>query len=317
VWTCPCSSIGAAERTASVAAFARMRAECAALKKILIPDQIWPEYERWCSCDPDEALHRPIAYLAFEAGYLPTLTEPIHQFCLRDGIPHPLLTKQYRSDLVEHWMCAVDYKERFRLARIFQGRLWELVFAFWLQQDGWKVNTLEALGGAADVVATCLSGNSFAFEVKYIGKAKAMFDLEVNALRGERCIGHFSPYESVDILLSRVYKASKQLAVDGAGKIVAVILDEYVRRFQIPVSEGWINWKDPRFFCNYSNIRSILGEKHPVNWRDDMKHCASQLDQIWFFDITHGMTLRRQRIESVREPPRSASTSPGPSSRSR
>jgi hypothetical protein len=101
-----CSSIDAIEHCGSLDAFARARDRCAALKEILIPDRIWPEYEDFCSADPDEACHAPVTYLAFKRRHLARLTEPIHLFCMKGGAPHPSLTNQYKNDLVERWMIA-------------------------------------------------------------------------------------------------------------------------------------------------------------------------------------------------------------------
>ena len=173
--TCRCSSIDATEHCGSLDTFARVRDECAALKEILIPDWIWPKYEKFCSGDRDEAHHAPVAYLAFKRRHLARLIEPIHLFCLKDGAPRPSLTIQYKNDLIERWMFKDDVNQRYRHGRKYLGRLVELLFAAWLYHEGWRIEALEALGGGSDVVAMGPDGHSFSFEIKYLAQNEVLF----------------------------------------------------------------------------------------------------------------------------------------------
>ena len=111
--TCRCDTIDAIKHCGSLETLAHVRDECAALKEVLIPDGVWPRYKSFCSADPDQAHHAPVAYLAFQRRHLARLTGPIHLFCLKDDAPHPSLTKQYRNDLVERWMFQEEVKQRF------------------------------------------------------------------------------------------------------------------------------------------------------------------------------------------------------------
>jgi hypothetical protein len=303
VATCRCFSIDAIDHDGSLVTFARARDECAALKEILVPASTWPAYRDFCSADPDEAFHAPVTYLAFKRRHLAQLTEPIHLFCLTDGKSHPSLTRQYRQDLAERWMFKKDVKQRFQVARKFQGRLAELLFAAWLHHEGWRIEALEALGGGTDVVATTPAGESFFFEVKHLGRDEALFDLGVEALGGGGVsFGHLSVYSPVDYLVFRIFEAAKQLSRFPGPKIVVAVLQEYDVSYAIPLKESWIDWKNPAFIRKDGDIEKFLGEKYALlpNLDDELKRCISQVDQIWFYELSHGLTLTRRQIDRVR-----------------
>ena len=301
--SCRCASIDTTEHYGSVATFGLVRNECAALREVLIPDQIWSEYGACRSVKLDEASHRPIAYLAFARRHLSRLTKPIHLFCLDNGARHLSLTSQYRKDLVERWMFKKDAKQRFRAAAKFQGRLWELQFVSWLHHEGWRIESLEAHGGPADVVATCPAGKSFTFEVKYLGKDEILFDLDVKALSGSGHSGDWiSVYSPIDYMLFRVFEAARQLAFSGSPIVVVLILAEYDTYFVIPISEHWIDWRNPKFFRKEVDIEDFLIKKYASNpdLDHEMKHHISRIDQIWFYDISHRLGMRRRQIDEVR-----------------
>jgi hypothetical protein len=98
-------------------------------------------------------------------------------------------------------MFTEDVKRRFQRARIFQGRLAELLFAAWR-----RIESMEARGGVADVVATGPAGQSFSFEVKHLVQDEVLFDLGVAALSGNGAsFGHPPVYSPVAIALSWLY----------------------------------------------------------------------------------------------------------------
>lgn len=77
-----------------------IRRGCAALRGILIPDDIWPG----------------------------KLTAAVHRFLVHDGVPAASITRQYRRDLREQWMLAGSVRRRHHRARMFSARLAELQF---------------------------------------------------------------------------------------------------------------------------------------------------------------------------------------------
>ena len=297
--TCRCDTIDATEHCGALETFVRVRDHCPALKQVLIPDGVWPEYHDFCSADPDEAHHAPVAYLAFKRRHLARLTKPIHLFCLKENAPHASLTKQYRNDLAERWMFEEDVKQRFRHTSMFQGRLAELLFAAWLRQEGWRIGTLEALGGVADVVATCPLGRSFTFEVKFIGQDQVLFDLGINALGSGGAASAWIPvYSPIDYLLFRAFEAARQLRRSPNPKIVVMVLSDYETYFGMALSDGWINWRNTRFFRREADIENFLADKYHAipNLDCEIRKYISQIDQIWFYDMSDGLMISRRKI---------------------
>jgi hypothetical protein len=268
-----------------------------------VPDDIWDRYREFCAAEPDEAYHSPIAYLAFQRRYLARLTEPIHAFCLEGNTPNPLLTNQYKRDLVERWIFKDHVKQRFEYARIFQGRLMELIFAVWLFQEGWEIEGLEALGSSVDVEAKSQLRPSFSFEVKHLGQDEVLFDLGLQALRaGGVAVASIPVYSPIDYLTYRVFEAARQLDTSPNRKVVVAVLAEYETYFARPLKEGWIDWQAPRFFRKEGDISDFLEKQYAGNpsLDSDMPQYLSRLDQIWFFDKSGPLAIRRRRIEDLK-----------------
>lgn len=78
--------------------FARIRDECPALKQILVPDTLWPKFQKWNARPTDEARHWSVLLLALKRGHLERITSPIHKYLLASGLP---LRTQYSQDLRE------------------------------------------------------------------------------------------------------------------------------------------------------------------------------------------------------------------------
>jgi hypothetical protein len=133
---CECANKRIPNRSTALRDFELVRQKCSALHQVLIPDGIWPKYFSFCNSEKDEALHCPIAFLAYRRGFLRNFTAPIHRFLLEGLQSECEVTKQYKKDLVENWILQNNYKSRFEQSRIFQGRWGELCFALWLEQAG-------------------------------------------------------------------------------------------------------------------------------------------------------------------------------------
>jgi len=282
--------------------FAAIRAACPALSRIVIPDDIWDNYKLFCESEPDEAFHAPITYLAFQRRYLAALTGPIHTYCLDGGKPNSALTKQYKKDLVERWMFGETTDQRFEYHRMFQGRLFELIFAQWLDHEGWSIHGLEARGADVDVEAMTRRGDSYSFEVKHIGKDKCLFDLELEALQTNRkSAGSISVYSPVDYMLYRIYEAACQLKKATNQKVVVVILSDFDIYYEHKIKKGWIDWKAPRFFKIGADIIAFLEDKYKKNptLDDDLERYISQIDEIWFFS-KENLIIRYQHKQLMR-----------------
>ena len=95
---CPCQQAIGTERKGRWNEFRRIRKQCPALRKVLVPEAIWPQYQEACNALPDKARHRSIFLLALERGYLDRITSPIHRYLLTNDKPKNQLTNQYRQD---------------------------------------------------------------------------------------------------------------------------------------------------------------------------------------------------------------------------
>jgi hypothetical protein len=178
----------------------------------------------------------------------------------------------------------------------------ELLFAVWLHHEGWRIDGLEALGASTDVVATDWNGKSFVFEIKYLGQGEILFLLSVQAL-GEDGVsfGYIPVYSPLDYMLFRIFEAAKKLASLPRPRVVVMILSEYEAYFEIPLAEHWIDWRNPKFFRKEIDIEEFLREQYASNPKLDheIKYYISQVDQIWFYEIEHGLTIKRRRIEKM------------------
>lgn len=301
---CRCWQVDASDGEANLKEFEAVRAVCSALHRIVVPDDIWDAYRQFCESESDKAFHAPIAYLAFQQRYLAALTGPIHAYCLDGHEPSAALTAQYRNDLAERWMFRDDARQRFENARIFQGRLAELSFADWLEHEDWNIDALEAKGANVDVEATSSDGIATSFEVKHLGQDAVLFDLGIKALQSNGVsVGYIPVYSPVDYMLYRVYEAARQLGSVANRKIVVVILSKFDVYFELPLKEGWIDWKAPQFLRKDGDIDEFLAARYAENpaLDEDMKQYISRLDEIWFFDEPSPLSPRRRRIEQLRQ----------------
>lgn len=240
--------------------FARIRDECPALTQILVPDALWPDFQKWNARTDDEAQHRSVLLLALERGHLERITSPIHRYLLAAGLPRTDLRKQYRRDLGEQWMRYADPLERHRKSKSFLGRLVELQSAEWLEGLGWEIVGLEALRKGADIEARRQGGQLTAFQVKYIGMEDVDFEVVRMSLKGESEAIAVSPYTAANYLLFRAYEAAKQFQEAKRPRIVLLVVDAVTSfRFEY----DWIDWNDPQFFESDQGWQAFLERQRP------------------------------------------------------
>ena len=296
---CAClSSIQCTGNADAFSKFSEIRQNCSALRDILIPDHNWSSYAESCLSAPDEAHHRPISWLAFRRGCLANLTGPVHQILLEGKPATTEVSNQYKSDLMEKWIFASDYRERFKSSRRFLGRLAELRFATLLANEGWDLLSLEAYGGKIDVRGRSPLGIPSNFEVKFLAREESRNELTVEALRSDGISsGFLSIYSQIDYLLCIIYEASCQLvrqAPDGA-MIAALILEDY-SAFDIQLNDpSWIEWSRPTLFRKDSQILPFLErfeEKNPC-FEENLKIAFDQLAEIWILDFRWDFEIER------------------------
>jgi hypothetical protein len=98
--------------------FVSLRKSCPALKSILLPDTIWNDYKKIAKANKDLNRQRPIVYGAFQNGFLPRITLPVHTYLLDGPNFKANLTKQYKEDLSEKWILKqepLDAHQKFKI----------------------------------------------------------------------------------------------------------------------------------------------------------------------------------------------------------
>lgn len=287
---CDCMlSLSVNEHIADFSSFEKLRQKCAALHSILIPNDDWKEYKKFCtSCNETQA--SGIMWLAYQRGYLSNLTKPIHEFILKATI-----TKQYRKDLTENWFLK---NNPFKASCKFQGRLAELRFAFWLRQNEWHVSSLEAYGGNFDTEAQSPEGTQSFFEVKYLNVAEECRSLAEQSLLNDCIIGGLSPCSRMDYLLLRAYEAAVKLdQASNQNRIAVLILEDYFP-FERLLKNRWIEWESPKL-GKEQNIKNFLEEKFKGKYSDvelDLGTRIKSLQQIWIFRNTSSFDLERKFV---------------------
>lgn len=195
--------------TNSACAFSELREQCSALHRILIPDEIWPAFRQWHVLPDDVAAHSSVVLLAFRRGLIPRVTGPIHRYLLSSNGIREAVSNQYINDLRENWMFDSDPLARHRLSRIFRGRLIELQFAEWLENQKHVVTGLEAIGNGPDIQTVSAIGVAHSFEVKFFGLQDSNFEMILRSMGGHPAGGAISVYRPINYLLFRVYEAAR------------------------------------------------------------------------------------------------------------
>lgn len=234
--------------------FALVREECPAIKNILVPDDIWPYFEKVAKEKLDEARHVARVLLALELGYLNKLTYPIHKYLLDDiGTPKQNLKEGYRKDLQERWIYqSKDFTGRHEQSRGYAGKLTELMVAEWLEQQGWKikVDKLEALGGGNDIEAISPENVDSAIEVKHIGMDNDDFLELVEGLHDKPFDKNkrIYPEDRINYLLFIIYTAANKLIKNliQKSKIAIIVLSPQLGTLKVEIQNA-IDWKSPKF----------------------------------------------------------------------
>ena len=271
--------------------FAAVRDSCAALNKFFIPDRNWEEFQEKTQGELDKASHQSILLLAYTRGYLHKLTSPIHRYLLdKEGFKKDV-GKGYKADLQEKWLKEAD-KERSKELRRHQGhrgyrgKLAELQCAEWLEAQGWKISSLEALGGVYDIEAVSPEGVVYAIEVKFIGQDDDVF-LRTNELDDGNGVCSSSPYKAHDFLLVKIYDAACQfIGKNSTGKrrVTLLVVENMARlHFQQIANDNWISIKSPSFKHIESDDEEWLDFIRKVGLDDssNLSKISENLDEIW------------------------------------
>jgi hypothetical protein len=254
--------------------FETIRNQCPAIREILVPDEIWKEFIKKTQEEYDKARHNYIVLLAFKYGHLFRLTYPIHKYLLENNKPRPNLNPNYKKDLQERWMLGDTDERRHELFKRYQGKLTELRCALWLQEQGWIIDNLEALGGLYDIEATSPEGIECAIEVKFIGLETDKFQATINENGG-----NFDPSSDADYLLYIAYTAAKKLKQTSKKTIAIIVSGVQDWTFKKTALElGYVDLNRPRF---YDDNRDFIEREEYPDFDNDLPIRLSNLNELW------------------------------------
>lgn len=306
---CPCQQDTPVEWAQLNDKLEKIRNNCDALRKVLIPESLWEDYKRWCQED-NNAHHYPIFYLALMSGYLGKLTSPIHRFLLGNGEILPTVKKDYLKRFCENWLKPDESLKRHGKARGYLGTLIELLYAEWLQNNDYEILGLEAWGADTDVIAS-KSNIKYAFEIKFIGQEDEDFVFMLGALQGNNSVHLSDPCVARNYLLFRVYEAAKQLQKHRGKKLIAVIVIDsttFEERFKIPLNDElnndipdenkWFRWwgkpqlrtvVDGKWNIFLKNKQCEFGRKYDVSdINSDIEPTIKGLSSIIVMEFSQG-----------------------------
>jgi hypothetical protein len=265
--------------------FSRLRKECPALREVLAPKSAWPAIEAAGLGEHSQALHCSCLVLALCRGCLAKVTAPIHRWLLADQTLHPSVRNQYRRDLQEAWLMESDDVRRHERFRGFFGKVVELQIAHWLQDRGWRIDHLEALGASSDIEALSPDLIDCSIQVKYLGQQTQDFTQVVKSIAGENAGGSGSLYGAINYLLFRAYEAAKALQGEPKTRRAIMVVDGLNwHLFDIPLRGSWLDWSKPAFIktdeTDWNEFLSKAQIKYP-NLGGELCELLGQLERVW------------------------------------
>jgi len=287
---CNCQAASFDKDESLLQAFTNIRNKCSAIREVFVPDYIWQDYQKTLTEDFDEAKHHHILLGALENGYLTKLTFPVHRYILNGEKPKSTYQSKY---FVENWMVIrKNHLERHKESRRFLGKLAELLIVAFIEDRGWRIDKIAALGGPADIVATAPKGVLCALEIKYIGQENNRYEEFV----GSRPPGHVGNFDGYNLFLFDVYNAAKQLSQFNKKRIAIIVVwpdswpltvpieDDYTSKGPISFSES----ASPVWKCFLADKK----EKKPIrygNIENDLDSTIKGLSEIWIIKEDNDM----------------------------
>jgi len=293
-----CCSVRAVPRQIGeqVTAFYNLRSACPVLR-LTIPDELSEKHLNFTNAEPDSAYHCSVPFLAYRRGCLSEFTNSLHRFAFDGTELREEITAQYVSDLRETWVFEDDAISRFRNARNYLSRHAELDVARWLESQHWQISSLEMYGGQFDIEGSSSDHVATAFEVKFLAQREVLFELNCASFMSPTA-GSLGMYSPMDYLLFRLYEAACQLQKQNTHKnrIAIAIVSDYDVSYKIPLSEGWIDWKNPSFLKRDPEIHAFLSKQYEQNPNldADIKTLISGLSEIWILRYESSFELQRE-----------------------
>jgi hypothetical protein len=307
---CICQVPQKVNRQISLQEFAVIRNECPALKKVLIPDDEWPDFQQKANELPDDAGHKFKVIGALQLGILAKITSPIHKYLLEGDHLKQSFIKSYRTDFIEHWLNESTPLKRHQTARIHEGKINELLCAFWLENQGWRVVNLEALGGDFDIEATSPSNIAYSIEVKYIGQEDSKFRIFMESCRTREAVAApFSVYDGFNFFLFKIYEAAFQLQKPNINdkRAVFIIFSYQAWIFNsMYVNDNWIE-RYPIEFCknasdNWRNFfAKKMKEKRYQHVESTLETYIKKIDEIWIIQQQSDLEYSLEKIVKLND----------------
>jgi hypothetical protein len=110
-------------------------------------------------------------------------------------------------------------------------------------------------------------------------------------------------YSPADYLLFRLYEAARKLQSTDARRIAVAIVSDYDVSYKIPLSDNWIDWRNPAFLKRDSEIHAFLTTQYEKNQNldADLTNAIASLSEVWIIRYRDAFQLQREhRIELAR-----------------
>lgn len=304
--SCACQNITNFDFDYPIPDLTQLRKACPVLENIILPSSIWNDYQKEVSAPSDDAKHIPIVLGLIRIGKLGVLTGQIHKHLMNKNQPSTNLDPNYREDLQEKWMIKKKNSfERHKMYKKMSGKTIEMVYSHWLESEGYEISGLAAIGANADIEAI-KGGQKYLFEIKYIGINDDLFKDIVASLNKQKTSGRWSPEDTINYIISRIYEATKQLQkiqVKEKKKSVAVVIISALSWFTVSSfikDKRWIDWDDPSFINNATKkwdafYLNVLLKKYP-DIDVDLPAAIKSVDAIWLIKEDPAYTLNKEII---------------------
>lgn len=274
----------------------RVRHECPALGRILIPDDAWPKFEtrvKEALENPDTVGHNAVAYYALDRGTLGAMCSPIHRYLLDGDIPRPRVDL---GALQEEWLRKKTEIKKHQRSKSFMGKLVELLYIEHLESKGYRIVALDAVErGLSDAVVE-RERKRQSLEVKYLGQDDDTFEAIVESLKTGPTPQTGDLKGSINYVVFRIYEAAKQLqATAKEGRHVAFVIDDLtLHTVGLQLKNNWINWSDAKLYNDAGEKAKAFVDEKRKEYPDLDKELAAvirELEWITFIKIVDGFKL--------------------------
>ena len=285
---CPCQSIKNIDSDKLLHEFEAIREKCVVLRKILVPDKVWDDFKQKAKASPDTVGHKYKVLGALQLGILSKITLPIHNYLMDGNNPKEKLKNNYKKELVENWIKEETPLKKHKKARGHEGKINELLCTLWLENQGWKIDSLEALGGDFDIEATSTNNILYSIEVKFIGQEDRKFEeFEKCCISHNAISSTTSIYDGYNYFLFRTYEAARQLSKSTRKRLALIVFSHTTWGFDNAlINERWINYRPIAFSESASKdwdafLISKKGEKRYHDIDNMLEKYIEQLDGLW------------------------------------